>query len=179
MTPCERFKDKIFDLIDQELDGSVREEVLQHIKECPLCEQFYRNLSSLKQGLSQMKPVKAPDSFQIVLRDRIRREMAHKPSPERPHRRALLWAAVFTVAAAVVITFLVFRPFSNPTVPNPVNIQALLDEHETLNVRYVIDDLDQEMSIPQSASAAVSRIDSLLSEESETLISQLAQPVRF
>jgi anti-sigma factor RsiW len=179
MTPCERFKDKIFDLIDQELDGPMREQVLQHIKECSLCEQFYHNLSSLKQGLSQMKPVKAPDSFQIVLRDRIRREMAHKSSPKRPQRRFLLWAAVFTVAAAAVITFLVYRPFTHSTASNPLNIQTLLNEQETPNVRYVIDDLDQEMHIPRSASAAVSRIDSLLGEESENLVSQLAQPVRF
>ena len=179
MTPCERFKDKIFDLIDQELEGSIRDQVLQHIRECPLCEQFYENLSSLKKELRQMKPVKAPDSFQVVLRERIRREMAHKSSPEHLGLPGLRWAAAFLVAAAAVVVLLVFRPFSNHTASNPVTVQASPDEYEKLNVRYVIDDLDQELNIPQSASAVVSRIDSLLSEESESLIPQLAQPVRF
>ena len=179
MTPCERFKDKIFDLIDQELEGSVRNQVLQHIRECNLCKQFYQNLSSLKNELRQMKPVKAPDSFQVMLHERIRREMAHKSSPERSRYSGRRWTAVFLVAAAIVVVVLVFRPFSNKTASNPVAVQASLDEYERLNVRYVIDDLDEELNIPKSASAVASRIDSLLGEESESLISQMAQPVRF
>ncbi len=189
MTPCERFKDKIFDLVDQELDGSMREQVLQHIEECSLCGQFYRNLQSLKNGLKQIKPIEAPDSFQVILRERIRREMAHKPGLGARETRTPLrvWGMAFTFAAAAAAAFFVFfNPMQKNEMPRRATAVAVLGEthhNDTDRVMYVIDDLDHQNAVLISDESrqprTVSPLDSMLAEESESVITQLYQPVRF
>lgn len=186
MTPCERFKDKIFDFIDQELDDASRAEIQQHIDNCPLCAKFYQGLRSLKQGLKQMKPVEAPDSFQIVLRERIRHEMANKkgfglsPSPSHWPR----WIFATVMLSVVVFAFIMyFNPLSRPLNAHdqlvPI-IKPISNDVDLNRVQYVIDDLGfSESSSLDHGRMAMSKIDSLLTDESSSEIVDYYQPVRF
>lgn len=184
MIPCDRFRDKIFDFVDQELDGTAKEEVQQHIDNCPLCAKFYQGLRSLKQGLKQMKPVEAPDSFQIVLRERIRHEMANKkgfgisPSPVQRWIPAIILLSILVLAAGIY-----FYPYKQSAVREKFTpiVNTVSDNVDFNRIQYVIDDLGHNSfsSITQDDAIPMSRIDSLLSDEPTTAIADLYQPVRF
>ncbi|MBN2103377.1 zf-HC2 domain-containing protein [bacterium] len=185
MIPCERFKDKIFNFLDGELEDDVKEEVQQHLQSCAVCAEFYHRIHSLKQELHNMKPVKAPASFQIVLRERIRHELAHKrgfgvssPSPTR------LWIPAIVMASLIlIVSFFIYRQFSHPYLPD-ITAEAgltITDEGDVSRIQYVIDDLDSYPPSVQypSNSSPIAVVDSLFDTESFTPIQDLYQPVRF
>jgi len=185
MTPCERFRDKIFDLVDQELDDSLREEVEQHISECDLCRKFYEGLVTLRKRIRQIKPVEAPDSFSVVLRERIRREKAHKKGfGIRPAPVPWWIPAAAVVVLMVLASIVVFHPFSIAGSRESAAVEAgsVQDDGEYRNVQFVIDDLGgpEAGSVSAFNGAPVSPIDSLLSEASAVSpFADLIQPVRF
>jgi anti-sigma factor RsiW len=78
MPCCERYKETLLDLLDGECDLSDKREVEAHLKECPECARFYRQLCGMRTALRNVYRVKPSENFMILLRDRIRREIAGK-----------------------------------------------------------------------------------------------------
>ncbi len=60
------------------LDVLRRKDVERHLKTCSQCARFLDQIRLLRLRLKNLTPVKTSDSFQVLLRERIRREMAGK-----------------------------------------------------------------------------------------------------
>jgi anti-sigma factor RsiW len=111
MTPCQRLKQNLFDLLDADVENHERKRMEGHFKTCPHCFDFYRKLKRQKNFLKGLKPIRTEDHFIILLRDRIRREIAGKAgSSNRAAWFSWKWAAGF--ASIVLIAAALFR-FSN------------------------------------------------------------------
>ncbi|MBN1779640.1 zf-HC2 domain-containing protein [bacterium] len=184
MAHCEWFKDKIFEYLDQELDEETKKNVRQHLEECPLCAKFYANLKALKTGLKHIRPVQAADSFQVVLRERLRREAAHKKRLDFSSSRPRRWMpAVIAFGAVAVVAVLWFG--REPVRMNSRDLTAQTDvsaaERDAHTVQYVIDDVEAGQSdVPVWRRTAHSRIDSLLAHtDTDNAIQDMIQPVRF
>jgi anti-sigma factor RsiW len=183
MNHCERLKQKIFDYIDSELEPSERRFIEKHLSECAMCKKFYSSLKSLKANLKNLKPVHAPDSFQVVLQERLRREIARKRGfgyTQSPVRRwQFLWIPATIAVILLVALFNPFIPaFRSRTVPERQNWTAA--EVDQNHVNYVIDEIEASKPVLSGTENRVhSPIDSLLSEESPSPVLEMYQPVRF
>ncbi len=78
MNPCQRFRESIFDLVDNELDTLRKRELELHLKGCTLCSRFLEQIRQLRSQCKHLSPVAATEEFNLLLRERIRREMAGK-----------------------------------------------------------------------------------------------------
>jgi hypothetical protein len=76
MIPCEQFKQKILDFYDGELDVLQKKIVEQHLKGCLKCSRFLNRIRTMRSYLKKLTPVNTPESFYVLLRERIRRELA-------------------------------------------------------------------------------------------------------
>jgi len=185
MSHCERFKEKLFKFLDNELEGAAKEEVLQHLQSCSACEAFYRQMHSLKQRLHDMKPVKTPVSFQIVLRERIRREKAHRKGIGLSYPPvSRIWVPAIAVTALVLIAALfLFRSFLPFNLHESGIDMSLLvpKEGDGIRIHYVIDDIDASDFHEQypSDSFPIALKDSLFVDDSFSTVHELYQPVRF
>ena len=84
MNPCERFQEAIFDFLDGELDVVRKRELEHHLKTCSVCASFLEEIRRLRSDLKHLTPVKTSESFQVLLRERIRREIAGKGRKSAP-----------------------------------------------------------------------------------------------
>jgi anti-sigma factor RsiW len=111
MTPCQRLKQNLFDLLDADVENHRKEQLEGHIQACPHCSDFYRRLKRQKEFLKGLKPIRTEDHFIILLKDRIRREMAGKRAASRPAAWfSWKWAAGF---ASIVLVAAAAFMFSN------------------------------------------------------------------
>ena len=78
MTPCERYKDYIFNLLDDELDIHRRGELENHLKSCSSCLHFLDRCRLLRRRLQNLAQISTSETFHLLLRERIRRELAGK-----------------------------------------------------------------------------------------------------
>lgn len=184
MTPCERFKEKIFSLIDGELEGAAKNEVRRHLEKCPECARLYHGLYSLKHRLHEMKTVNAPDSFQVILRERIRRELANKQGfGMHPPASSSGWITGIAVASVILgAAFLVFQPFSRSRLPETLTevSESFSDVSNMSRVRFVIDEVDSNPTVEERFGlSGMDTVDSLFVEESFSSVNDLYQPVRF
>ena len=179
MTPCERYKQAILDAVDLEDTSSLSKDIQSHLKQCAACAKFYENLCSLKKGLQKLKPVKAPDSFQVVLRERIRREAANKPGirfAEQPRRISAPWA-IGAAALVVIGSLYLGQHMMQDAEEGSRNASLLVEETADELVSYVIDDLNRPST--QRSASPLSRIDSLLQLDESRSARPAVQPVSF
>lgn len=78
MTPCQCYKKLIYDYIDDELDLHSSKEIKKHLEECDQCERFAKQIRQLRSRLKALPKVPITVDFQVILRERIRRELAGK-----------------------------------------------------------------------------------------------------
>lgn len=183
MNHCERLKQKIFDYLDSELEPSERHEVEKHLGECPMCGKFYARLKLLKVNLKKLKPVHAPDSFQVVLQERLRREIAQKQGFGYTRSSARPWQMLWIPAvAAIVLLAIGFNPFKPSFRPKSMTGSQnwTVSDLDQNHVNYVIDDIEALKPVLAGPENRISSpIDSLLNEESESPVVEMYQPVRF
>ena len=74
MTPCERFRRNIFDLVDGELDVHQKHELEKHLKSCSCCALFFSQCRQLRKRLQNLPRLAASETFHLLLRERIRRD---------------------------------------------------------------------------------------------------------
>lgn len=154
MTPCQRFRQLIFDLFDGELDILRKKELNSHLKECSQCAQFLSKLRLLRSHLRGLTPVRTSDSFHLLLRERIRREIAGKrritvPSFSLPTR----WIPAFGLVLLVIIIgswimvrrTSLFKPSGSEM--RVTQSSRLRGEDFHGHVDYVIDDFPNRVSV--------------------------------
>ena len=66
---CEQALEYLFDYLDKELVGSVREDMEKHLKTCRSCFSRYEFEKRLKRRMSQLADTEVPDS----LKERVHR----------------------------------------------------------------------------------------------------------
>lgn len=179
MIPCERYKQSILDAVDQNDHSILNQEIQEHLDQCKPCLRFYESLVLLKQGLRKLKPVKAPDSFQIVLQERIRREIANKPGIHFKDRRRLLPVHVIAVTAVVIVAGFIYvgQSMIHDNNTRRTLAQAGVYDRAADLVSYVIDDFD--VAERSRDRMQISRIDSLLQQNRGNLPYYPIQPVSF
>lgn len=98
MTPCQRHKKQLQSYLDNELAAIEKKEFETHLDGCVECGDHVRRLKRLRQSLKSLTPVPCDSNFEILLRERIRREMAGKIK-----RRPVIIPAIRWSFAAVAV----------------------------------------------------------------------------
>lgn len=189
MEPCEQFKQQILDLIDGELDFLQKNNINKHLKACHHCSDFFKRMNRIQSYLKRLTPVESPDSFLILLRERIRREMAGKPNNFHLQQFPL-WKLAAISCCSVLIFILGFRMLDQRTwkkTRSPVhfNQMGLTDssvDNLMTDVHYVLDDFPAEGSqtgfLQQERQDKV-EIDSNQVKETLEMIQAQLKPVKF
>jgi len=144
MTPCQRLKEKVFDLLDADLDSVNKRHLESHLRVCPHCSDFYRRLKRQKDFLKRLKAVRTEEHFIVLLRDRIRREMAGKASSRAPVTEfGLQWAAITASTLVIMATALWFSDTKtrSPFAPAATTVSSVGLRAPSTPVQYVIDDI--------------------------------------
>lgn len=189
MTPCERFKQKILDLIDGELEILQKKEMENHLKSCKKCNDFYNRMYKIRSYLKKLTPVKSPESFHILLRERIRRELAGKANyfhfPQAPTWK---WATI--LSCGLIISILGFRMLDQKTWQDPRNQNSIIqvgaihpsNHHLKTSIHYITDDVPSEdpgsSSIEQQKRNEVAGDTSRAKRTIENIQDQI-KPVKF
>ena len=153
MVPCERFKQKILDLIDGELEILQKKDTENHLKSCRKCNDFFNRMYRIRSYLKKLTPVKSPDSFHILLRERIRREMAGKVNYFR-FPQAPIWKWATILCSGIIISILGFRMLDQKTWKDSgkqnsyIQVGVINPSNGNLNtpIHYVTDDFPSEGS---------------------------------
>jgi anti-sigma factor RsiW len=157
MTPCQRLKQKLFDLLDADVDSADKKHLETHLRDCPDCSESFQRFQRQRDCLRRMKSIKTSDHFLILLRDRIRRDLAGKSKTSRSNGFSWQWATVFGTAAALTFvgvwvfgirsvksvsparyagTAPVSKPAARPA-PKPANrpVQYVLEDYQSASAR--------------------------------------------
>ena len=60
---CEKYRELISLYIDGELNESEEKELLEHIKNCPLCEKELKELTAISEMLKSAEEEELPENF--------------------------------------------------------------------------------------------------------------------
>ncbi len=153
---CEDVKSRISDYLDRTLDSREKLSFEQHCKECVECNSVLNRMKELSHHLNNLEKVKTSDSFQAVLRSRLRRELEHES--ETIIGKIFLFfqskttpALGYSLAAVLFLVYLsydVYHHFGNE------NIQHVSTQNSPQKLLTIIPDqkpivLDQEQSTEQ------------------------------
>ena len=192
MNPCQRYQNLIFNLIDGDLDNLRKKELKKHLQECSHCDHFVKQLSALKIELSSLTQQKASEEFQIILRDRIRREFSGKKKPfitfpSFPFQRRWIPAAGLAIGMACIILFVVNRK-DDLFQSQDSRLKASISESSSENnspdrIQYVIDEFPGAVTVsrtderPESISDTIQ--DSVFIERNRSPMRVRLTPVNF
>lgn len=120
MTPCHRDHNDILNLADGGLDPEREKQVSRHVEECCDCARLLHKIRLQRSCLKNLTPLKTRENFNMLLHERIRREMAGKPGLFRPifDRRWIPVSAVAVTVLAVGVWML------NRKTPAPADLTA-------------------------------------------------------
>jgi len=105
MNPCKRFKDAIFNLLDGEVDSIRKKELEEHLKDCDGCSQFLESLRQYRSHLKSLTPIKCSENFQILMREKIRRDIARKGLSTSPfYSTRFRWVTAAGFAVILIVT---------------------------------------------------------------------------
>ena len=164
MIPCQQFRQSILDFIDKELDVLERKKVEHHLSTCQNCNQFYERIRVLRSRLSKIKSIKTPDHFQVLIRERIRREALKRKSINLFAWFFSGWRWIPASAAIVVLLALGIWIASSTSIHSPyeVNLQNVnantSSESSASRVQYVIEDVSTSVSVEHVTETSLSNI---------------------
>ena len=106
MLDCDKAKNFLNDYIEGMLDPQTKRELEQFLENDPECKQLFSEAMSIRRQLQNLPTVKAPDNFDMELRQRI---MAYVQEGEKPLRSRRGLSVVFSggilLAAAYMFIF--------------------------------------------------------------------------
>ena len=186
MTPCERFRKNIFDLVDGELDVHQKHELEKHLKSCSCCALFFSQCRQLRKRLQNLPRLAASETFHLLLRERIRRELAGKrrTAPSIFITRSKQWIPAVGVALLLITVGFLLRDQRSIILQSPQNRIAISGESTGFkkeNVQYVIDEYPGGVSISRddSRSEHTEARDSLLLQQDSHRVRPNLTPVSF
>ncbi len=163
MDPCKCYSKKVYDFIDGELKGKEKNHFEKHMEACSACSNCVRQLAALRRKLSSLPEIKTSESFHLLLRERIRRELIKKQQYGSFDGVIKRFVPVFGALAIVVTAFWLLNgqftaepSGSDMTAMSGINPSLPLDD----NVLYVIDGLT-DTSQPQEQPVSEVDLDSL------------------
>jgi anti-sigma factor RsiW len=186
MIPCERFKDTIFNLLDDELDTHQRHDLEKHLKSCSSCSQLLDRCRLLKGQLQNLSQLSTSETFHLLLRERIRRELSGR------RRRGLLfpspivrsWIPAVTVALLLITVGILLRDRESFVVPGNKSKMAEMRINTSPageNVEYVRDNYTDGVSLSRDDSKRnqIQERDSLLLQQETEIVRPHLTPVSF
>lgn len=167
MSPCKGYNYQLQDYVDRELTPGEMASVDAHLKVCPECAGYVHQIISLKGHLRALPEIKSTENFHLLLRERIRREMA---SQQRKSAASFVWTHRIAPAAGFALVILAAGsylmrdriPFLGGGGPTPVaEAPASFMSNGTLQkpsrVKYVIDEYGDAVSLDRKDSPAFRR----------------------
>ncbi len=79
MTSCDKFLPHFSDYLEGSVSQALKAEFESHLNQCENCRGVLHRMELLQHHMRQLEPVHTSDTFHIVLRSRIRREL-EKPT---------------------------------------------------------------------------------------------------
>ena len=162
MVPCQRFRKNLFIFIDGELDILQKKLVDQHLKECPHCMGFLNQIRSMRSRIRNLSSIQTSENFHVLLRERIRREMAGKREFfPRTYGFSLRWIPAVGLVIVMVVSGFWMIDKKTTVLNKTIIAEATKSSSDSGSqfkgqIDYVIDDY------PASSSVAVSRDDKKL-----------------
>jgi anti-sigma factor RsiW len=165
MTPCHRDHNDILDFADGGLDPTREKQVSRHVEECCDCARLLHKIRLQRSCLKNLKPIRTGENFNVLLHERIRREMAGKQGLFHPILdRRWIPASALAVAVLAVGVWTLNRKAAVPAgLPAPMAVKTTpahsIPEARRQRVQYVIDDYapaGAALSAPDTAAGAVS-----------------------
>jgi len=145
---CREFRKMIYDLYDDNLNETGKNELDAHLKICTKCLSFSKRVKHLKEALTSLPKVEVSENFNILLRERLRRELARQKQP--------VVKTKFFVPAFAVVVFLIIGLYSVNTFNilkrdnNTSTAERIIPNREyntnKYNIQYVIDQYGVEES---------------------------------
>lgn len=189
MIPCQRFREKLFALLDDELTGSQRKELERHVEECTECARCFGQLRRLRSYLKGFAPVRLSEDFQVLLRDRIRRELVGKGRPS-VSTISFGWRwipafGVFLLLVSVGFWMLDRRTWSIRSFgPEMERVESSFRSGREYDgrIQYVIDDFPSRISVSRTEGETETRKveeDSLLRQRNLDEVRSHLTPVSF
>ena len=186
MNPCQRFRESIFDFVDNELDILRKNELERHLKACTQCSRFLEQIHQLRSQCKQLSPITATEEFHVLLRERIRREMAGKRGALTPSIAfSARWIPAFGMMLLLIgVGFWMLDQKTSffGSSDNRVAVSQVPTDNRREyegEVQYVIDDYRDIISISRIEEEPVINPDSVLHETEQEYIQNRLTPVSF
>ena len=164
MKSCDKFRDQFSEYIDDELRGEGKDRLEEHIHQCGECDQILARMSKLGDRMCKMEPVSTTNTFQFVLRSRIRREMESESFLEKIFtifQTNRIPALGLSMAALLLLTYVsvdiynhIFEPASAATTTAAVQDQqpssikyedlVLTPDSPRERINYVLEEISGE-----------------------------------
>ena len=151
MIKCTDILEEVSSWVDGELDPSRAEAVEKHLKSCPLCAAFHKDLHSIRAGVEGLEPLDPPEHLWTNLRFQLEAEGLIRSKPKESFWAALLpkrlpdlkpaWSgailALFLGIGSLLVYDLTTR---SPVVPVPAvstsHQEAVLEELRKAEANY-------------------------------------------
>jgi len=179
--------------VDGILDEERKNDFILHLNECQGCADYVAQMQTLRKTLREMPEIETSDSFHLLLRERIRREMSHQK-----RRMSFAWTLSHQIVPATALVAVVVlgsvwiikdrAPFTGSTSETPMALQTeahdapRLDPSRYKNVRYVLDEYNPAVSLDRKdvpVPIQNSTRDSLSSRQRKARVQPRATQVSF
>ena len=105
---CDLFNKNLYNLFDEEITSSERDELLNHIKSCQSCKQEYEKIKTMIHEIKPSMQVKAS----INLKSNIMKEINNTENKGKRILFKSAWIKVAAVAAVILLAF-ILTPLTN------------------------------------------------------------------
>lgn len=133
--------------LDNELDGATREQVNQHLEECPACRQIKGNLEAISLALRNMSRVNPPENLWARIQADIRTERGPRINPSKnisaarfryffAQRKALALAAAAMLVVAAIGFYFGSNRMNNGAMPLSLSLLIGNDEMREPNLNF-------------------------------------------
>jgi hypothetical protein len=164
MTPCDRDHNDILDFAEGGLDPRKEKLVSRHVEECCDCAKLLHKIRLQRSCLKNLTPLRTRENFNVLLHERIRREMAGKRGLLfRPilDRRWIPASAVAVAVLAVGVWIINRQSAAPPAIPvrltataAPAPSAVKPAAKRAQRVHYVIDDYPRAEARAASSDSA-------------------------
>jgi anti-sigma factor RsiW len=169
MTPCQHFRKHIDKYCEGDLDSLCIKKLEEHLKVCPRCQTLRGNIEQMRVCLKQLPDVKVSEGFNLLLRERIRREATGK-SPAAYSSGGRLLVPALGIAVLVLVMGIGVSDQNPSFSSGSRGSQAVSGAHEDDSlpfrgrIQYVIEELPSASAVQvegRNGSREASRSDSM------------------
>ena len=114
---CKDCHKRMSDYLDGNLDETIKRDFDEHLKACSTCETQVRDIQSLQETLSHLRPIRPSSHFHFALRARVLQELARRRRFRRGFRSWVSYGRPVLIIAALafLIAFSVRLSRHKPT----------------------------------------------------------------